>query len=82
MSNLELAIYKVKTVMADLIETLVEVAENEDQEPDKFLKVPGSYGYDYILNLSKKTCTCPHFQYRLAGTDKLCKHLQEVLDND
>ena len=33
----------------------------------------------YDVNTSNKTCSCPHFYYRLKGTGKLCKHLKEAI---
>ncbi len=31
-----------------------------------------------IIDPVQGTCTCPHFQYRLAGTGKVCKHVIEA----
>ena len=33
----------------------------------------------YDVDKSNKTCSCPHFQYRLKGYNTLCKHLEEAL---
>ena len=35
----------------------------------------------YDVDITNKTCTCPHFYYRLKGTGKLCKHLKEAINN-
>lgn len=35
----------------------------------------------YDVDVVNKTCSCPHFQYRLKGTGKLCKHLKEAINN-
>jgi len=35
----------------------------------------------YDVDMDNKTCSCPHFQYRLKGTGKLCKHLKEAINN-
>ena len=32
----------------------------------------------YQVDLDAQTCTCPHFQTRLRGTGKLCKHLAQA----
>ena len=42
------------------------------------IKVKGSTGNMYDIDLVNKTCSCPHYVHRLAGTDKLCKHLEDV----
>ena len=44
-------------------------------EKDNILKVSGSSGNEYIVNLTRKTCTCADWQYRKAGTNETCKHL-------
>jgi len=28
----------------------------------------------YVVDLAKKTCSCPHYQLRLIGTGATCKH--------
>jgi len=33
----------------------------------------------YDVDVVNKTCSCPHFYYRLKGTGKLCKHLKEAI---
>jgi len=35
---------------------------------------------NYELDLDNKTCSCPHFHYRLKGTGKLCKHLKDAFN--
>lgn len=30
----------------------------------------------YTVSLEFRSCTCPHFQHRCAGTKNVCKHLQ------
>jgi hypothetical protein len=35
-------------------------------------------GVTYEVDLDAQTCTCPHFQARLKGTGKLCKHLAQA----
>lgn len=42
------------------------------------VNVKGSQDREYQVDLVNKTCTCPHYVYRLAGTDKLCKHMEYV----
>jgi len=41
-----------------------------------------SKGKFYVVDLSKGTCTCPHYKTRLARVHGLCKHIQEVKDKD
>ena len=50
---------------------------NLDNNPSA-LAVKGSNGAIYAIDLNNNTCTCPHFQYRLKGTNKICKHLKKV----
>ena len=45
------------------------------------VEVKGSNGAVYNVDLYNNTCTCPHFQYRLKDTDKICKHLEKVRRN-
>lgn len=33
-------------------------------------------GESYVVDVAEGTCTCPHFQHRLKGTQGLCKHLK------
>ena len=42
------------------------------------LEVKGSNGAIYAVDLNNNTCTCPHYQYRLKDTNKICKHLKKV----
>ena len=35
---------------------------------------------NYDVDTSNKTCSCPHFHYRLQGTGKLCKHLKQAFN--
>lgn len=35
----------------------------------------------YTVDTMELSCTCPHYMYRLIGTGKLCKHIQQVLDS-
>jgi hypothetical protein len=37
-------------------------------------------GKFYVVDLSKGTCTCPHFQVRLRKIHGMCKHMQAVKD--
>jgi hypothetical protein len=37
--------------------------------------IKGSRGNAYEVNVVERTCSCPHFRYRLAGTGKKCSHL-------
>jgi|TARA_Y100000310_G_C20483308_1_gene715725 predicted nucleic acid-binding Zn finger protein len=37
-------------------------------------------GKFYIVDLNKRTCTCPHFIVRLARVHGMCKHMQAVKD--
>lgn len=30
----------------------------------------------YMVNLEKRTCTCPHYTHRLIGTGRVCKHVE------
>jgi len=39
---------------------------------DKQYEIRGTFG--------SFACTCPHYQYRLAGTGKICKHIQALED--
>tara|TARA_Y100000310_G_scaffold1908_2_gene2402 strand:- start:648 stop:983 length:336 start_codon:yes stop_codon:yes gene_type:complete len=36
---------------------------------------PGTY---YEVNLEKKTCSCPHWRFRLASQGGECKHIKAV----
>jgi hypothetical protein len=33
----------------------------------------------YLIDLNRLTCTCGHYQERLAGTNGLCKHQKQLL---
>ena len=37
------------------------------------IKIKGSTD---IYDVTWDTCTCPHFQFRLIGTGKICKHIE------
>ena len=54
---------------------ILGLSKNDVPEKDDILKVPGSSGNEYIVNLTRKTCTCADWQYRKAGTNETCKHL-------
>ena len=41
-----------------------------------------SKGKFYIVDLSKGTCTCPHYRTRMAKIHGLCKHLEAVKDKE
>ena len=36
---------------------------------------------NYDVDTTNKTCSCPHFHYRLQGSGKLCKHLKQAINN-
>lgn len=35
-------------------------------------------GRSYVVDSARGTCTCPHYQQRLAGTNQVCKHVEVV----
>lgn len=49
---------------------------------DNLYAIPSfSEDREFIVNLELNSCSCPHFQYRLAGTNRGdCKHLTAVKD--
>ena len=55
-----------------------KVAWGNGKPSENSLRVKSPSGNIYEINLVNKTCTCPHYIYRLKNTDKLCKHLQKV----
>ncbi|MBW2990039.1 SWIM zinc finger family protein [Candidatus Woesearchaeota archaeon] len=40
-------------------------------------RTPGRY---YIVDPEKRSCTCPHYRFRLARSGGLCKHLRFLQD--
>ena len=55
-----------------------KVAWGNGKPSENSLRVKSPSGNIYEINLVNKTCTCPHYIYRLKNTAKLCKHLQKV----
>lgn len=49
-----------------------ERPDPQSEQNSNIIKVKGSTGKEYIIDLDKKTCTCPGFTYR--GN---CKHVKE-----
>ena len=49
-----------------------ERPDPKTEQDSNIIKVKGSTGKEYIIDLDKKTCTCPGFTYR--GN---CKHVKE-----
>jgi hypothetical protein len=49
-----------------------KIGERAEELDTNIIEVKGSTGKTYIIDLDKKTCTCPGFTYR--GN---CKHVKE-----
>ncbi|MDC0231266.1 SWIM zinc finger family protein [Aureispira] len=70
-----------------LISTATQTTENPPSDPvsraqglvkSNVVKVHGSNGNVYEVDLDNFKCTCPHFQYRLKNCNTPCKHMEKV----
>ena len=46
--------------------------------PENLVEVKGSTGNIYNVDVENQTCTCPHYIYRLQGTNEICKHIKSI----
>ena len=61
-------------------ETIIEGKKIKFLSQDKF-QVSSSTGGYYDIDISRQTCSCPHYMYRLSKSGGICKHIQLVLNN-
>ena len=47
---------------------------------ENLVPITGTTGNVYNVDVCNKTCSCPHYTFRLQGTDGICKHITQALD--
>ena len=60
-----------------------EEKKEKDTPPlkkENLVPITGTTGNVYNVNVRSKTCSCPHYIYRLQGTNGICKHIRQALD--